>query len=122
MLLREVTVPFFFYCYFFGSIRRGLQVYREVCSQCHSINLVAFRTLEGVVYSEAEVKEFATEYEIQDGPGDDGKHQLAPFVHSISMCDVRLYTSKFLQARCLTVPVSRPIISQKYTLMKKLPR
>ena len=55
------------------SIRRGLQVYREVCAQCHSLNLVAFRTLDGVVYTEEEVKEFAKEYEIQDGPGDDGE-------------------------------------------------
>jgi len=62
-----------FGAYDHASIRRGLQVYREVCSQCHSINLVAFRTLEGVVYSEAEVKEFAAEYEVQDGPGDDGE-------------------------------------------------
>lgn len=56
-----------------ASIRRGLQVYREVCAQCHSLNLVAFRTLDGVVYTEAEVKEFAKEYEVQDGPGDDGE-------------------------------------------------
>ena len=63
-----------FACYFCcRSIRRGLQVYREVCAQCHSLNLVAFRTLDGVVYTEAEVKEFAKEYEVQDGPGDDGE-------------------------------------------------
>jgi len=62
-----------FQSYDHASIRRGLQVYKEVCSQCHSLNLVAFRTLEGVVYTEAEVKEFASEYDIQDGPGDDGE-------------------------------------------------
>ena len=60
-----------------------------MCSQCHSINLVAFRTLEGVVYSEEEVKEFATEYEIQDGPGDDGNATIDAILYSISMCDVR---------------------------------
>ncbi|CAN0459230.1 unnamed protein product, partial [Scytosiphon promiscuus] len=36
-------------------IRRGWQVYREVCSTCHSIKFVAFRNLIGVSHSEAEV-------------------------------------------------------------------
>lgn len=37
-------------------IRRGWQVYREVCSTCHSIKFVAFRNLIGVSHSEAEVR------------------------------------------------------------------
>ena len=31
-----------------GQLQRGLKVYTEVCSACHSMNLVAFRTLEGL--------------------------------------------------------------------------
>ncbi len=46
-----------------ASIQRGLQVYIEVCSACHSLDLVAFRTLEDVGYSEDEVKAIAIEYE-----------------------------------------------------------
>lgn len=55
-----------------AQLQRGLKVYKEVCSACHSMNLVAFRTLEGLGYSEAQVKAFAAEYTIHDGPNDDG--------------------------------------------------
>lgn len=37
------------------------------------MNLVAFRTLEGLGYSEAQVKTFAANYEVQDGPNADGE-------------------------------------------------
>ncbi len=55
------------------SIQRGFQVYREVCSTCHSLNRVAFRTLEGAGFSEAEVKSLAAEYTVTDGPNDEGE-------------------------------------------------
>lgn len=55
-----------------GQLQRGLKVYKEVCSACHSMHLVAFRTLEDLGYSEAQVKAFAAEYTVQDGPNDDG--------------------------------------------------
>lgn len=63
---------------FFGafdhkSLRRGHQVYKEVCSTCHSLNLVAFRTLEGVAYTQAEIKEMAAEVDVVDGPNDEGE-------------------------------------------------
>ncbi len=56
-----------------GQLQRGLKVYKEVCSACHSLNLVAFRTLEHLGYSEEQVKAFAAEYEVQDGPNADGE-------------------------------------------------
>jgi ubiquinol-cytochrome c reductase cytochrome c1 subunit len=56
-----------------GQLQRGLKVYTEVCSACHSMDLVAFRTLEGLGYSEAQVKTFAANYEVQDGPNADGE-------------------------------------------------
>jgi ubiquinol-cytochrome c reductase cytochrome c1 subunit len=56
-----------------GQLQRGLKVYKEVCSACHSMKLVAFRTLEELGYSEAQVKAFAAEYEVQDGPNDAGE-------------------------------------------------
>ena len=31
-----------------GQLQRGLKIYTEVCSACHSMNLVSFRTLEGL--------------------------------------------------------------------------
>jgi ubiquinol-cytochrome c reductase cytochrome c1 subunit len=55
-----------------AQLQRGLKVYKEVCSACHSMNLVAFRTLHDLGYSEAQVKAFAAEYTITDGPNDTG--------------------------------------------------
>src|SRR3546814_15085735 len=34
------------------ALQRGLQVYREVCSTCHSLKYVAFRHLADLVYTE----------------------------------------------------------------------
>lgn len=56
-----------------AQLQRGLKVYKEVCSACHSMKLVSFRTLEDLGYSEAQVKAFAAEYEVQDGPNADGE-------------------------------------------------
>lgn len=55
-----------------AALRRGLQVYAEVCASCHSLNLVAYRTLGEIGFSEAEIKAFAAEYEVVDGPDDEG--------------------------------------------------
>ncbi len=56
-----------------GQLQRGLKVYTEVCSACHSMELVSFRTLEDLGYSDAQVKAFAANYEVQDGPNADGE-------------------------------------------------
>jgi ubiquinol-cytochrome c reductase cytochrome c1 subunit len=45
----------------------------EVCSACHSMNLVPFRTLEDLGYSEEQVKALAANYEVEDGPNADGE-------------------------------------------------
>jgi ubiquinol-cytochrome c reductase cytochrome c1 subunit len=55
-----------------AQLQRGLKVYREVCSACHSMNLVPFRELEGLGYSDAQLRTLAAEYTIQDGPNDAG--------------------------------------------------
>lgn len=55
------------------SVQRGLQVYKEVCAACHGLKRVPFRSLEGIGFSEAEVKAFAAEYTVTDGPNDDGE-------------------------------------------------
>ena len=54
------------------SIQRGFQVYKEVCSSCHSIKRVSFRQLQGIGFSEAEVKSLAATYTVTDGPNDAG--------------------------------------------------
>ena len=55
-----------------GQLQRGLKVYRESCSACHSMSLVSFRTLESLGYSEAQVKALAAEYTVVDGPDSAG--------------------------------------------------
>ncbi|MBV8685716.1 MAG: cytochrome c1 [Alphaproteobacteria bacterium] len=47
------------------QLQRGFQVYKEVCSSCHSLSLVAFRNLEEIGYNEAEVKAIANQWQIE---------------------------------------------------------
>ena len=59
-----------------AQLQRGFKVYREVCSNCHSMTRVAFRTLSeegGPEFSEAQVKALAAEYKVKDGPDDKGE-------------------------------------------------
>jgi ubiquinol-cytochrome c reductase cytochrome c1 subunit len=56
-----------------AAAQRGLQVYREVCSTCHSLKYIAFRNLAELGYSEDEVKAMAAQYQITDGPDDQGE-------------------------------------------------
>jgi len=55
-----------------GQLQRGLKVYTEVCAVCHSMNRVAFRSLADLGYSEDQVRTFAAQYEVQDGPDANG--------------------------------------------------
>lgn len=45
-----------------AQLQRGFQVYKEVCSTCHSLKHVAFRDLAALGYSEAEVKAIAKQW------------------------------------------------------------
>ena len=56
-----------------ASIRRGHQVYQQVCAACHSLNQICYRNLVDVAYTEQEVKAMAEEIEITDGPDDTGE-------------------------------------------------
>ena len=55
-----------------AAMQRGFQVYSEVCASCHSMKLIAFRNFADLGYNEAEIKAIAAQYEVQDGPNDDG--------------------------------------------------
>nr|XP_056710547.1 cytochrome c1, heme protein, mitochondrial [Euleptes europaea] len=61
-----------------SSIRRGYQVYKQVCSACHSMDYLAFRNLVGVSHTEAEAKALAEEVEVQDGPNENGEMFMRP--------------------------------------------
>ncbi|WP_173934713.1 cytochrome c1 [Chelativorans sp. Marseille-P2723] len=65
-----------------GQLQRGFKVYREVCASCHSLDLVAFRTLEDLGYTDEQVRAIAAEYEVEDGPDDAGEMFMRPAVPS----------------------------------------
>ena len=56
-----------------SSLQRGFQVYREVCAACHGIRHVSYRDLKGIGYTNDEIKVIAADYEIVDGPNDEGE-------------------------------------------------
>jgi len=70
----------------FGSfdqmqLQRGLQVYTEVCSACHGLDLVAFRTLHdegGPALPEEQVRAYAEFYEVFDKALLDGEGDFRP--------------------------------------------
>ena len=63
-----------------AAMQRGFQVYNEVCAGCHSMKLIAFRNFADLGYSEAEIKALAAQYEVQDGPNDDGEMFMRPAI------------------------------------------
>jgi len=59
-----------------ASLQRGYQVYQEVCSGCHSIQYLSYRNLSevgGPEFSLDESKAIAVQFEVADGPNDDGE-------------------------------------------------
>ena len=56
-----------------GEVQRGLQVYLEVCANCHGLQYVAYRDLGMIGYDEDQIKAIAAEYEVEDGPDNDGE-------------------------------------------------
>ena len=63
-----------------AAMQRGLQVYSEVCASCHSMKLIAFRNFADLGYNEGEIKAIAAQYEVQDGPNDDGDMFMRPAI------------------------------------------
>jgi ubiquinol-cytochrome c reductase cytochrome c1 subunit len=63
-----------------AQLQRGLKIYKEVCSACHSMNFVAFRNLEDLGYTPEQVKAYAAEFTVQDGPNGDGEMYDRPAV------------------------------------------
>ena len=55
------------------SIRRGYEVYKQVCAACHSMKYVAYRELVGVSHTKEEAAAEAAQIQVQDGPDENGK-------------------------------------------------
>ena len=59
-----------------ASLQRGYQVYQEVCSGCHSVQHLSYRNLSekgGPEFSPDEAKAIAAQFEVTDGPNEDGE-------------------------------------------------
>ena len=59
-----------------ASLQRGYQVYQEVCAGCHSIQHLSYRNLSekgGPELSLDEAKAIAAQFEVTDGPNEDGE-------------------------------------------------
>ena len=67
-----------------NQLQRGFQVFKEVCSGCHSANLLAFRNLSeegGPNFTEDQVKTLAAEYVIIDPELEAGERTAVPADH-----------------------------------------
>lgn len=63
------------------QLQRGFQIYHEVCSSCHSLGMVAFRTLAsetGPHFGEEEVKAFASGFTVPDPTVEGGERSGLP--------------------------------------------
>lgn len=59
-----------------AQLQRGFKVYREVCANCHSLKLLAFRNLAdlgGPGFTEAQAAAIAASFQVTDGPNDQGQ-------------------------------------------------
>lgn len=59
-----------------AQLQRGFKIYREVCSTCHSLKLLAFRNLAdagGPSFTEAQAAAIAAGFQVTDGPNDKGE-------------------------------------------------
>ena len=59
-----------------ASLQRGYQIYKEVCSSCHSMQYLSYRNLSepgGPEFSVEEVKAIASSFEVTDGPDSQGE-------------------------------------------------
>ncbi len=64
-----------------AALQRGFQVYKEVCSTCHSLNRVSFHALSSDgggygFFTDPQVKAIAAGYRIPDEPNSQNKGQL----------------------------------------------
>jgi len=59
-----------------ASLQRGYQVYAEVCASCHSMKYLSYRNLfekGGPEFSKEQAKAIAANFQVIDGPNDDGE-------------------------------------------------
>lgn len=60
------------------ALRRGFQVYQEVCAACHSLQRIPYRSLVGVTHTVDEAKAMAEQNEYDTEPNDEGEIEKRP--------------------------------------------
>jgi ubiquinol-cytochrome c reductase cytochrome b/c1 subunit len=55
-----------------AALRRGFQVYKEVCSACHSLRQLSYRNLDALGFTPDEIKAIAAEYMVTAAPDENG--------------------------------------------------
>jgi len=81
LLKKKWSFEGFFGTFDRASLRRGYQVYNEVCSSCHSLQLLSYRNLAesgGPEFSLENVKNIASNFEVIDGPNSEGEMYTRP--------------------------------------------
>lgn len=56
-----------------GQLQRGFQVYKEVCAACHAMRQLSYRNLLEIGLTEEQVRNIAAQFEVVDGPNDQGE-------------------------------------------------
>jgi ubiquinol-cytochrome c reductase cytochrome c1 subunit len=56
-----------------AAAQRGFWVYKNVCSNCHSMNQLHYRDLAGIGLSEAQIKAIAASVQVPKGVNDQGQ-------------------------------------------------
>src|SRR3546814_3624874 len=82
-----------------AQLQRGMQVYKEVCSACHSLNLVAFRNIADLGYTEGQIKTFAKGFQVPSINPDTGEqigraHVSTPVTNAHLVCRLLLEKKK----------------------------
>lgn len=61
-----------------AQLKRGFEIFHQVCSNCHGLRLVAYRNLSAVGLSEDDIKAIAAERETAGPISDDGEPTTRP--------------------------------------------
>ena len=61
-----------------AALQRGFQVYQTVCSACHPLKHLAYRDLAEIGYTDDQIKGIAAQYQVADGPNDQGQMYQRP--------------------------------------------
>jgi cytochrome c1 len=61
-----------------AALRRGFTVYHDVCSNCHSLKLLAYRNLSEIGIKPEDIVKIAAEKQVDDAPNDQGDVKKRP--------------------------------------------